>query len=60
MAIGVQINFLRDKLRAVVHPDTLRHPVLGHRQVEGDDHIVALVTESHPEEGTNTANNVID
>jgi hypothetical protein len=59
MGIGPQVNFLGDELRAVVHPDTFRHPILGHRQVEGGDHIIAPVTESHPDKGTNTAK-VID
>jgi hypothetical protein len=55
MGIGSQVNFFGDKLRAVVHPEAFRHPILGHRQVEGRDHIIAPVAEAHPDKGTNTA-----
>jgi hypothetical protein len=34
MGVGPQVDFLGDKLRAVVQPDALRHPILGHCQVE--------------------------
>jgi hypothetical protein len=43
MGVGPQVNFLGDKLRAIVHPDAFRHPILGHRQVEGCGHIIAPV-----------------
>jgi hypothetical protein len=46
---------LGDKLRAVVHPDAFQHPILGHCQVEGRNHIIAFAAESYPDTGTNTA-----
>src|SRR3974377_1503058 len=55
MGVGPQVNFLGDELRAVVYPDALRHPILSHRPVEGGDHVVAFVAETHPDKGTNTA-----
>ena len=33
MSVSPQVNFLGDKLRAVVQPDAFRHPIVGHRQV---------------------------
>jgi hypothetical protein len=55
MSISPQVNFLGDKLRAVVYPDAFWHPILGHRQVESRGHVIAPVAESHPDKGTNTA-----
>ncbi len=59
MGLSPQVNFLGDKFRAVVQPDAFRHPILGHRQVEGRDHVVAFIAESYPEKGTHTGH-VID
>ena len=46
MGVSPQVNFLGDKLRAIVHPDAFWHPILGHRQVESRGHIIAPVAES--------------
>jgi hypothetical protein len=48
MGIGPEVYLLGDELRAIIHPDPLRHPILGHCQVEGRDHIVAFIAEFHP------------
>ncbi len=56
MGVSPQINLFGDKLRAVVHPEALWHPILGHRQVESRDHIIDPVEEAYPDKETNTAN----
>lgn len=55
MGIDPRVNILGDKLRGV-DLDTFRHPILGHCQVEGRDHIIAATAESSPGTGTNPAN----
>ena len=55
MGIGPQVKFFGDGLQTIVRLDGLRHRVAGHRQVESQDHIIALVAVSHPDEGINTA-----
>ena len=55
MSVSPQVNFLGDELWAVVQTDALRHPILGHRQVESRDHVIAPGAESHPDKRTNTA-----
>ena len=54
MSISPQVNFFGDELRAIIHLEALRHPTVDHRQVEGGDHIIALVAESCSDKGTNT------
>jgi hypothetical protein len=56
MGIGPQVNLFGDELRTIIQLDPLRHPIVGHRPVERRDHIIALVAESCPDKGTNTAN----
>ena len=47
MGIGPQVKFLGDELRAVVQPDALWHPIMGHRQVESRDHVIAPGAKAH-------------
>jgi hypothetical protein len=51
MGVGPQVNFFGDELQTVVYPDALWHPISGPRQVEGRDHIIALVAETHADKG---------